>query len=134
MQGQPRILIADDDRALLTAITARMRAAGFEVRVAEDCYQAVQVANRWQPDVVVLDVRMPAGDGFSVQDRIASIRSGRMRRTPIIFLTGERSARIEAMASSGKAFAVLHKPCRSEELIDTVEAALRESRDKIVIG
>ncbi|MEY3024172.1 MAG: hypothetical protein RJA16_998 [Planctomycetota bacterium] len=133
MLHQPKVLIADDDVGLLTALAVRLRAAGYAVRTAQDCYQAVQLANRWRPDVIVLDLRMPAGDGCIVQDRIESSRKGLLRVAPVIFLTGERSAQVDAMSACGRAFAVLHKPCDTQTLIGVIEDALHRSPVSTVI-
>lgn len=134
MQHTPRVLIADDNRSLLAAILTRLKNSGFEVKAAQDGYQAVQIASRWKPDVAVLDINMPAGDGLSVQERLATMRGGLLGGVPVIYLTGEHSARVEAIKRSEQAFAVLHKPCGSEELIETIESALRGSSNSVVIA
>ena len=134
MQHTPRVLIADDDRSLLAAILTRLKNAGFEVQAAQDGYQAVQIASRWRPDVAILDINMPAGDGMSVQERLTTMRGGLLGGVPIIYLTGEHSPRVDAIKRTNQAFAVLHKPCGSEELIETVESALRGTRHSVVIA
>lgn len=134
MHGTTRILLADDDRTLLASLSTRLRAAGFEVRCAQDGYQAVQIANRWRPDAAILDINMPAGDGFSVHDRIESLRGGVLKGVPIIYLTGERSTRVSLAAKAHGAFALVHKPYDARELIDTLEAAVAGPRDVIEIN
>jgi len=124
MTGMPKVLVADDDRRLLESLTVRLGNAGFEVRCAQDGYQAVQLASRWRPDVAILDINMPAGDGFSVHDRIKSLRGGILDGVPIIYLTGERSPRIELSAKAHGAFALIHKPYDVASLVETLDAAL----------
>ncbi len=126
MSGLPKILVADDDRRLLESLTVRLRNAGFEVRCAEDGYQAVQLANRWRPDVAILDINMPAGDGFSVHERIKSLRGGVLEGVPIIYLTGERSPRVTRSAKAHGAFALVHKPYDAASLVETVYSALAD--------
>ncbi len=134
MQGTPRILVADDDRTLLTSLSTRLRAAGFEVRCAQDGYQAVHLASRWKPDVAILDINMPAGDGFSVHERMESLRGGGLKGVPIIYLTGERSARVALAAKAHGAFALVHKPYDARELIETLDAAIAGPRDVVEIN
>ncbi|MHC4794059.1 MAG: response regulator [Planctomycetota bacterium] len=116
-----RVLIADDDPALLSAMRTRLEAEGFEVIVALDGYQALAVARAETPDVMVLDVNMPAGSGFSVQDRIRAIDE--LSDTPVIFITGETPDRIRRDAIEHGVSSILHKPFDGRELTERVRAA-----------
>tara|TARA_R110000744_G_scaffold220188_1_gene339030 strand:- start:751 stop:1140 length:390 start_codon:yes stop_codon:yes gene_type:complete len=120
-----KVLIADDDRNHLSALKIRLEAAGYEVVCAQDSYQAIQLVQTTNPDVVILDINMPAGDGFSVQERFTKM--DKFKGTPVIYLTGERTERVKAMASAQNAFSVFYKPCDSQELIASVNAALSEA-------
>lgn len=117
-----RILVADDDRPTLEAVKLRLEAAGFEVRQAEDGYQAVALARHEPPDLVVLDVGMPAGDGFSVHERLRLIPE--LASVPIIYMTGASPDEVDRRAMRDGARAVLHKPFRGIELVDECRAAL----------
>lgn len=117
-----RILVADDDRPTLEAVRVRLEAAGFEVHRATDGYQAVAIAAHEPPDLVVLDVGMPAGDGFSVHDRLR--RLPELSKVPIIYMTGTPPEEIDRRAIRDGAFAVLHKPFRGVDLVDECRAAL----------
>src|SRR5438309_5081007 len=82
-----RILIVEDDEKVAMALAIRMKAAGFETTLANDALSGVRSAVAHQPDAVVLDISLPAGDGFVVAERIqANIPT----RTPIIFLTASK--------------------------------------------
>lgn len=72
--------------------------------VAQDAYQAVDQARKNHPDVMILDINMPAGDGFSVHNRLSKISS--LQGVPIIYLTGDRSVRVASMAREREAFAL----------------------------
>ena len=102
------ILIADDDHDLLRAVSIRLKSAGYEVVTALDSYQAVQFANEHRPDLVILDINMPAGDGFTVQERLRNI--GELATTPVIYLTGDTSELTKELARRTGAYALLHKP------------------------
>ena len=119
----PTIMIADDDLALTEALTVRLEAEGYRVIVSADGYQTLHQIVQLQPDVVLLDVNMPAGDGFTVLDRAARLGNV-IEKTAVIFVTGEQSDRVENAVRDHGAFAVIRKPFATEELLETVKAAL----------
>ena len=61
-----RVLIIEDDKDIAKILTVRFRAAGFEIRHAEDGLYGVQQAREFNPDVIVLDMMLPAGGGLGV--------------------------------------------------------------------
>ncbi len=91
-----KILIADDDRQILRLLAMCLRKEGYEVVTAVDGYQALQFALDHRPDLLLLDVNMPAGDGLSVQERLRN--NAVMCVTPVIYLTGERHERVASTA------------------------------------
>lgn len=125
----PTILIADDDVALLAALKARLEAAGYSVAAAQDGYSAMDRAAHLCPDLLILDVNMPAGDGFSVQSRMSKIDE--LASTPVIYLTGSSDVTIDQSAASMGAFAVIHKPFQTEDLLSTVASALAQAADAL---
>jgi DNA-binding response OmpR family regulator len=122
----PTILIADDDRALVEALAVRFRSEGYHVVPAYDAYQAVQAARVEQPDLLLIDVNMPAGNGLSTLDRIERLDHAPDCR--LIFLTGEHSKRVRIGAAAHGAFAVVYKPFETSVLVDTVFRALQSTR------
>lgn len=117
-----KVLIADDDRGLLRALTIRLREAGYEVIAVEDAYQALEMARRCQPDVLVLDINMPAGGGLTVQERVEKITP--LSGTPTIYLTGEDSDRTALLAKLPTTYALFHKPCNSADLLIAISNAV----------
>lgn len=117
-----KILIADDDVRLLEAMKTRLAAIGFEVVTTQDSYQALEQARKVKPDVLVLDINMPAGNGFSVQQRVQ--RCPELGNVPVIYVTGEDPDKVDEIAMAMGAFAVLHKPFESSDLVDTIMDAL----------
>ena len=63
-----KILIVVDDKKISTALAVRLRATGYEVAMAYDAVLAFSTAVKHQPDLVVLDISMPGGDGFAVAE------------------------------------------------------------------
>jgi DNA-binding response OmpR family regulator len=82
----PTILIADDDAGLLSALECRLSSTGYRVLTTQDGYQTLAIARRERPDLLILDINMPAGSGMSVLERIESIDE--LSNPPVIFMTG----------------------------------------------
>ena len=117
-----KILIVDDERDIVKALMIRLRSNGYDVVIAYDGAQGIFMANKEVPDLVILDIRMPVGDGFSVAEKLK--QSDRTNQIPIIFLTGspERNAEERAMGLGARFY--IKKPYDPEELIDAVKRAL----------
>src|SRR6185312_1069615 len=105
---KPRILFADDSVRLLTALQCQLECHGFEVEICSDAYAALAQARKNKPDVMVLDIRMPAGNGFSVLERMGKIPE--LRHIPVIYVTGDKSEELELQASQLGAVGLIHKP------------------------
>jgi len=128
MAEKKKILIVDDERDIVKALMIRLKANGYEVVAAFDGAQGVFMAHKEKPDLVILDIRMPAGDGFSVAERLK--RSTNTFTIPIIFLTGSPERNAEEKASRVGARFYIKKPYDPEELLDAVRRALETDTDK----
>ena len=123
-QRRERILVVDDDPPLRRMLARTLNAEGYEVTVAADGGGALLAAERVAPDVIVLDVAMPAMDGLSVTRRLRDRGLG----TPILMLTArdavaDRVAGLEAGADD-----YLVKPFAVAELVARVRALTRRGR------
>jgi DNA-binding response OmpR family regulator len=120
--GQKKILIVDDERDIVKALMIRLQSNGYNVVAAFDGAQGIFMANKEVPDLVILDIRMPAEDGFGVAEKLK--QSDRTDQIPIIFLTGspERNAEERAMGLGVRFY--IKKPYDPEELLDAVKRAL----------
>ncbi len=116
------ILVAEDDEAFRLQVGKFLRQQGYAVVCVEDGYQAVDFSLRETPDLLILDVHMPAGDGFSVHERLQ--RHPDLAVTPVIYMTHDPSHEIEVDASQDGAFALLHKPFELDELLKVVHGAI----------
>jgi len=127
MGQKKKILIVDDERDIVKALMIRLQAAGYEVAAAFDGAQGVFVAHKEKPDLIILDIRMPAGNGFSVAQRLK--RSTHTFTIPVIFLTGspEKNAEEKAMALGARFY--VKKPYDPEELLDAIKRALEKESD-----
>ena len=121
---QARVLVVDDDPPLQRMLTRTLAAEGFEVTVAGDGGGALVAAERFAPDVIVLDVAMPTLDGLAVCRRLRD----KGLPTPILMLTArdavaDRVAGLEAGADD-----YLVKPFAVSELIARVRALTRRGK------
>jgi two-component system KDP operon response regulator KdpE len=117
-----RVLVVDDDRAILRAMDVNLRARGYEVLLASDGRHALALAARRRPDVVVLDLGLPDLDGVEVIDGLRGWTS-----VPIIVLSA-RSAELEKVAAlDAGANDYVTKPLGIAEFMARLRAALRVS-------
>jgi CheY-like chemotaxis protein len=117
------VLVADDDDDLLSYIKFRLEHAGFQVVTAADGEEALKLALERQPNLAVLDVRMPKLDGFEVTRRIRTTQA--VRRMPVILLTASSEAEDMRTGYEAGADDYLRKPFSApEELISSVQSAL----------
>jgi two-component system, OmpR family, response regulator len=119
-----RLLVVDDEATILELLSGSLRLAGFEVVTAASGAGAVRAAASSRPDLVLLDVMMPDGDGFETLRRI---RSGGCE-VPVIFLTArdEVSDRVKGFATGGDDYVT--KPFSLEELLGRIRAVLKRTR------
>jgi two-component system response regulator MprA len=124
-----RVLVVDDDPPLRRMLERTLLAEGFEVTVAPDGGAALLAAERSAPDVIVLDIAMPALDGLAVCRRLR----GKGLATPILMLTArdavpDRVAGLEAGADD-----YLVKPFAVQELIARLRALTRRQAESGVL-
>jgi len=117
-----KILIVDDERDIVKALMIRLQANGYGVVSAFDGAQGIFMAHKENPDLIILDIRMPAGDGFSVAERLR--KSADTSQMPIIFLTGSPESNSQQRAQDLGARFYIKKPYDPEELLDAVKRAL----------
>ncbi|MHC4947525.1 MAG: response regulator [Planctomycetota bacterium] len=123
--SQKTILVADDDIRLLQALAVRLRSDGYRVVLAQNARQAVDKAQAERPDLLLLDINMPGGDGFGAHERIGGIDG--LRDTPVVYLTGALPQSARDTARRLGAHAVLTKPFEADELTRTIREALGEA-------
>jgi DNA-binding response OmpR family regulator len=120
------ILVVDDERDLVWAIRHSLNDEGYEVLVAYDGLEALALARRHRPDLIVLDIAMPQLDGLEVCHRLR--QDAGLAAIPIIFLT-ERAAvedRVTGLNQGGDDY--ITKPFDLGELKARIRALLRRSR------
>ena len=123
-RDRKKILIVDDDKDFVQILQLRLAASGYDVVFAMDGVSAISVARRENPDVILVDIGLPAGDGFSVIERLAVIEE--LMFTPIIVITGKDLSAVQQRATLAGAKAVLLKPVNEEKLLTTIRNSLEK--------
>ena len=119
-----KILIVDDDPHLLLGLTARLKASGYRVMCATDGLSAITVARKEVPDLVILDLGLPAGDGFLVLERMRGLAD--LVAIPVIVLSARDPTDNKKRALAGGEVAYFQKPPDSYEFLIEIQQALGE--------
>ena len=126
--SQADILIVDDDPDIRHALQVRLRANGYDVHCAEDGVGAISEARKHTPDLIVLDLGLPIGDGFAVLDALKTNLN--LSSIPVIVLSGrDRRANQERVLNAG-ARAFLQKPVQTNEFLSVIRQTLDEKHTK----
>jgi DNA-binding response OmpR family regulator len=115
----PRILLADDERDFTETMKKILSRRGYEVETAPDGAQALRVVLRGGVDVVLLDLKMPGLQGIDTLREMKRLAP----EVPVVILTGHLLKSTEQEGLRLGAFAYLTKPCRLDEIVETIEAA-----------
>jgi DNA-binding response OmpR family regulator len=116
----PRVLVVEDDDEIAQVLQRSLRLEGYEVRVAGDGVKALEEANAFLPDLVILDLGLPKLDGIDVAKHLRERDD-----TPILMLTARDAveARVEGLDSGADDYLV--KPFERQELLARLRALLR---------
>jgi DNA-binding NtrC family response regulator len=117
-----KILVVDDDKKIVAALEIRLKAAGYEVLTAPDGFEGLKLALRSRPNLIISDIWMPAGLGFSMAGRLQEWAPG----IPVIFITAGKEKGLEKAAKLVGAVAFFEKPYDPAKLLEAVANALKK--------
>jgi DNA-binding response OmpR family regulator len=120
-----RILLVDDDANLLQLLSEALKEAGYVVQTAKTGEAGLELAQSFNPDVIVLDLILPKINGFNVCSKLRSLQA--TAKTPIIMMTtlSGRFPRLEGMVSGCNEY--ISKPFEVRELLSCIENLLHRS-------
>ena len=117
-----KILIVEDDKNILKALCIRLHARGYEIATAQDAVSATVTAAREEPDLVLLDISLPAGNGFEVARKLRE--EPRFAELPLVFLTASRRPGLRDKAEELDAAGFFEKPYDAAELVARIDELL----------
>jgi len=117
-----KILIVDDEPDLVQVTAFRLKKAGYEVTAAMDGQEALDLAEKYRPDLILLDVRLPLIDGFDVCKKIKS--DAKLKKIIIILFTANTRANIAEQMKEAGADGCMTKPFDGNELLEKIKQYL----------
>jgi DNA-binding response OmpR family regulator len=120
--GQKKILVVDDDPDVRLGLQLRLNANYYDVICAADGVASIAEARKHMPDLVILDLGLPAGDGFSVLERLKA--NEKLSSIPVIVLSGRDRFGNRDRAIKAGARTFLQKPMANDKLLAVIRLVL----------
>ncbi len=120
-QANKKILLVDDDPEIIESLRFTLEAKGYEILIARDGNQGLAMAEREDPDLMILDMMMPKRSGFLVLEKIRRSRSVPLR---VIMITANEGSRHKAYAEMLGVDDYIRKPFGMDRLVESVERLL----------
>jgi DNA-binding response OmpR family regulator len=124
--GATSILLIEDDLNIYHGIRRRLSACNYQTYYAPDAVASIYQARQHHPDLILLDLGLPAGDGFVVMDRLKQLPD--LSAIPIIVLSGRDRTANERRALQSGATAFLQKPVSGDVLMKAIDRCLSKPR------
>jgi DNA-binding response OmpR family regulator len=123
MSGMKRkILIVEDDTRIAMMLLIRLQTANYETLVACNAVQAMSIAKKDCPELILLDISMPGGNGFLVAEWLRDLKETAV--VPIIFMTASQKPGLREEAREYRAAGFLEKPFDAKKLLAAIQEAL----------
>src|SRR5580698_11051329 len=119
-----KILIVDDDPDIRQGMHVRLKANDYDTFFAADAFSGVAEARKHRPDLIILDLGLPAGDGFTVMERLHKVPF--LAVIPVIVVSARNGLGNQKRAFDAGARAFLQKPVNDAELLAVIRQALGE--------
>ncbi len=127
-EKKKKILVVDDKEDIVRGLKIRLRGNGYDVVSASDPIQGISMVRKEEPDLIILDIRMPGGGGFNLEERLKLFTH--TRTIPIIILTGSAEISHELKAEELGIRYYIKKPYDPKKLLEVVEKALKADPSK----
>lgn len=123
MDTKAKILVVEDDDDLRRGLILRLKTFGYDLVAAQDGIAAVSVAMHEHPDLILLDIGLPGGNGLTVLERYANLPA--LCATPVVVVTGRDPRTTEPEVRKFHVAGFLRKPVENDVLAETIWRALR---------
>lgn len=120
--AKKKILIVDDNEDVAKGLRVLFRAHDYATILASDAVAAISQAKNEKPDLIVLDLGLPAGDGYVVMERLNNIES--LASIPVIVFTARDAAAHKERSIQAGAKAFFQKPVESDVLLTAIQQVL----------
>jgi len=120
--GRAKILIVEDDEDFRRSLSVRLRAQNYDTVFAGDAFAAIAAATKEKPQVILLDLGLPAGDGFVVMERLQ--KNAALACVPVIVITCREPWKNRERALKAGACAFFQKPPDNYELMAAIRNIL----------
>lgn len=117
-----KILVVDDDKDIQRLLAFRLGREGYETAFASDGVSAIGATRRESPDLILLDLGPPAGDGFTVLERLHGMPH--LPTIPVTLLSARDPAQMRERAPAAGADSFIGKPFEIEQLLDAIKSSL----------
>ena len=126
MEQALKVVVAEDEGLIRMDVVATLQEAGYEVvGEAADGEDAIKLATELEPDLVVMDIKMPKLDGISAAEKISELK------IPVVLLTAFSQADLVTRAAEAGAMAYVTKPFKPSDLLPAIQIALSRHEELI---
>jgi two-component system, OmpR family, alkaline phosphatase synthesis response regulator PhoP len=123
-----KILVVDDDEDIQELLSYNLIKEGYEVKTAPNGLEGFELAKKWLPDLIILDIMMPILDGIETGKKIKSEES--LKNTHVVYLTARNEEFSEILAFEAGADDFLAKPIKPRALMSRINAFFRKEAQK----
>jgi twitching motility two-component system response regulator PilH len=122
-----RILVVEDDQKIAMALMIRLKANGYDASVAPDALAGASKARAIKPDLILLDISMPGGNGLQLAETFQRIPE--TTGTPIIFITASKSPGLLQKVMELGAIGLFEKPFDTDKLLSAIDSKFNRTAD-----
>jgi DNA-binding response OmpR family regulator len=122
-----KILIVEDDQRIAMALVIRLKANGYAASVAPDAFAGASQARTTKPDLILLDISMPGGNGLQLAETF--LRMPETSGTPVIFITASKDPELLEKVMELGAIGLFEKPFDTEKLLSSIDRNFNKTTD-----
>ncbi|MGD0615737.1 MAG: response regulator [Verrucomicrobiota bacterium] len=124
-----KILIVEDDQKIAMALVIRLKANGYNASIAPDAIAGASQARALKPDLILLDISLPGGDGFQLAETF--LRMPETNGTPVIFITASKNPELMQKVMELGAIGLFEKPFDTEKLLGSIDDKFNRMADLV---